>query len=128
MTQPTNFGLENHMGAGLWNRGNVILGFYGRWQGDTIHRVPGASLSGLKVDLGMLVSNDAIHYREPVRNFVMVPHGKESDWDSNAILQANAFANTDTQTLIWYSHWYTNRRDMIPSLPDELDELNTQKG
>ncbi len=90
LTQSTNLGLENHMGPGLWNRGNGILGFYGRWQGNTIHRIPGASLSGLKVDLGTIISNDAIHYREPVRNSVMAPHGKESDWDSNAILQANA--------------------------------------
>jgi hypothetical protein len=126
-TEPTNRGHENHMGAGLWNRGNVVVGFYGRWQGDTIQTQPGSSLSGLKVDLGMVISNDAIHYREPVRNFVMVPHGAATDWDSNAILEANAFANTDTQTLIWYSHWYTNRLDTIPALPAKLDELNTQK-
>jgi hypothetical protein len=126
-TAPTNLGQENHMGAGLWNRGNVILGFYGRWGGNTIHREGGSSLSGLKIDLGMIISNDAIHYREPVRNFVMVPHGGPDDWDSNAILQGNAFANTDTQTLIWYSHWYTNRPDIIPPLPAKLDEPNTRK-
>jgi hypothetical protein len=57
----------------------------------------------------------------------MVPHGAATDWDSNAILEANAFANTDTQTLIWYSHWYTNRLDTIPPLPAKLDEFNTQK-
>jgi len=43
-------------------------------------------------------SNDAIHYREPVRNALMVPHGGADDWDSEGIMQANGFANTDTQT------------------------------
>ena len=28
------------MGASLWNRGNVIVGIYGRWQGETINRDP----------------------------------------------------------------------------------------
>lgn len=127
LTKPTSFGQENHMGAGLWDRGNVVLGFYGRWHGDTIHKKPGSSLVGLKIDLGMIISNDAIHYREPVRNFVMVHHEDPDAWDSNAVLQANAFANTNTQTLIWYSHWYTNRPDTIPPLPTALDDVNTRK-
>jgi hypothetical protein len=127
VTEPTNFGQENHMGAGLWNRGNVMLGFYGRWYGDTIHVKPQSSLAGLKIDLGLIVSNDAIHYREPVRDFVMVHHGNADDWDSNAVLQTNAFANTDTQTLIWYSHWYTGRLDDIPPLPNVDDVRPTQR-
>ncbi len=119
----TSFGQENHMGAGLWNRGNVILGFYGRWHGDTISRdprQPHSPLRGLKIDLGLVVSNDAIHYREPVRNFVMVPLGPSDSWESNGLLQSNGFANTATETLIWYSHWYTSRPNEIPPLPETL--------
>jgi hypothetical protein len=128
--QPVTFGHEVHMGAGLWNRGNVILGFYGRWQGDTIQRdpqFPQTPLKGLKVDLGFVVSNDAIHYREPVRNFVMVRHGAEADWDSEATLQSNAFANTDTQTYIWYSAWDTSQSDIVPALPAPLTPRMIQK-
>src|SRR5262249_41919621 len=112
----TSFGQENHMGAGLWNRGNVILGFYGRWDGDTIGApsiTPQVPLMGLKMDLGLVVSNDAIHYREPVPNFIMVPHGSSQDWDTESILQANAFANTDTETLIWYSNWNTTMPSVL---------------
>jgi hypothetical protein len=124
---PTNFGYEGHMGAGLWDRGNVILGFNGLWQGDLIHKMPDSPLAGLKINLGLIISNDAIHYREPVPNFIMVPHGDPQDWDSNALLEANAFANTDTETLIWYSHWYTSRPNHVPPLPQQLDEANTSK-
>jgi hypothetical protein len=89
--------------------------------------VPPASLAGLKMDLGLIVSNDAIHYREPVRNFIEIPHGGPNDWDSESILQANAFANTDTETLIWYSHWFTSRPDTIPPLPEKLSEEHNKK-
>src|SRR6185312_6000726 len=123
-----HFGQEVHMGAGLWNRGNVILGYYGQWHGNTIKAKPhpenpflsasALGLEGLQIDLGMVISNDAIHYREPVRNFVAVHHGAEADWDYPAVLQSNGFANTETQTLIWYSHWNTGAPDVLPALPD----------
>lgn len=128
--EPTSYGQEVHMGAGLWNRGNVILGFYGRWHGNTIIRTPKTPetpLKGLKIDLGFVVSNDAVHYREPVRNFVMVPHGSPEDWDSEGVLQGNAFANTDTETYIWYSTWDTSRPNTIPPLPEKLSASLVQK-
>ncbi len=120
-------GQEMHMGAGLWNRGNVIIGLNGRWHGDSMKTPPNPTakltvdlLKGLKIDLGLLVSNDGIHYREPVRNFVAVAGGGEGKWDSEGVLQANAFANTATETYIWYSHWNTSNPSRLPSLPDPL--------
>ena len=62
------------------------------------------NIEGFKVNFGLVVSNDAIHYREPVRNFIFLPNTVPS-WPSEAILQGNAFANTDTETFIWYSDW-----------------------
>jgi hypothetical protein len=129
VSKPTHLGQEVHMGAGLWNRGNVILGLYGRWRGDTLPTPPDPSqrlsvdsLKGLKIDLGLVVSNDAIHYREPVRNFVMVRHGDSRAWDSEGVLQANAFANNGRETYIWYSHWNTSNPSHLPPLPDPLPE------
>lgn len=130
-TKPTTFGQETHMGAGIWNRGNVIVGLYGRWYGDTIitePKTPHSPLKGLKMDLGVVVSNDAIHYREPVRNFIAIPHGGPDDWDSESILQGNAFANTETETFIWYSHWYTSRPNVTPPLPETLSGVMIRKG
>ena len=46
-------GEENHMGAGLWNRGNVILGLYGQWHGPIIRPNPGERLAGLTIDLAL---------------------------------------------------------------------------
>jgi len=93
------------MGAGLWNRGNVILGLFGMWHGPNIQPKPGTHLMGLTMDLGFVISNDALHYREPVRRFVMVPRGEPGQWDSQCLLQGNAYYNSDTETFIWYSHW-----------------------
>ena len=117
---PIAKGQEVHMGAGLWNRGNVILGVYGRWYGDTITGKP-VRLGGLKMDLGLVISNDAIHYREPVRNFLFLEHGGESQWDSESLLQGNAFANVGDQTLIWYSHWFTSLTYPLPPLPAHVE-------
>lgn len=115
-----------HMGAGLWNRGNVVLGLYGRWYGDTVlDRAKGLSLEGLKMDLGFVMSNDGVHYREPVPDFVMIPHGGPADWDSEAILQAQAFHNTETHTYIWYSHWDTGVWP-IPPRPEPAPTIKPQ--
>ena len=120
-------GEQVHLGASVWNRGNVIIGLNGRWHGDSMKTPPNPTakltvdlLKGLKIDLGLLVSNDGIHYREPVRNFVAVAGGGEGKWDSEGVLQANAFANTATETYIWYSHWNTSNPSRLPSLPDPL--------
>jgi hypothetical protein len=106
-----SFGHELHMGASLWNRGNVVVGIYGRWQGEEINRDPEARKTmiyyDLKIELGLVVSNDAIHYREPIEDFTLVAPGEEGEWDSHGLLQGQAFHNTDTQTYIWYSDWYT---------------------
>ena len=107
-------GQETHLGAGLWNRGNIILGLYGRWYGDTVKGSKLNPLAGLKMDLGFIVSNDAIHYREPGPRFSMIVHGPEGAWDSEALLQATAYHNTDTETYIWYSHWNTSTPGPLP--------------
>jgi hypothetical protein len=96
------------MGAGLWNRGNVMIGLQGMWQ-DADQKPPkGESWNyGVRVDLGLVISNDGVHYREPVPSFKMIPRGNEGDWDDIAILQGHAFVNEGDKTMIWYSHWDT---------------------
>ena len=133
LPKPTNSGEENHMGAGQWNRGNVILGLNGRWHGHTIIAPPGDenlkddSLVGLTIDLGLVISNDAIHYREPVPGFIEIPHGAAADWDAYAVLEANAFANTDRETFIWYSNWNTSKSDAVPVASKPLSAAALQK-
>jgi hypothetical protein len=106
IAQPVK-GQQTHMGAGIWNRGNVLLGLYGQWQDAPQPPPKGAKshLLGTRIDLGFITSNDGVHWREPVPDHKMIARGKEDEWDSLALLQAHAFANVGEQTFIWYSHW-----------------------
>jgi hypothetical protein len=101
-------GQQTHMGAGMWNRGNVLLGLYGMWQdGPKEHPAGKSHLWGTHIDLGLIVSNDGMHFREPVPGFKVIERGKEGEWDHIALLQGHAFANVGDETFIWYSHWDT---------------------
>lgn len=106
IAQPAK-GQQTHMGAGVWNRGNVLLGLYGRWQ-DGPQPVPKGAKShllGTRVDLGFILSNDGIHWREPTPDHTVIARGGPDEWDRIALLQAHAFANVGDQTYLWYSHW-----------------------
>lgn len=110
LTNPPVTGQQSHLGVGLWNRGNVLVGLYGIWQDglQASERPKGAShLLGTRVDLGLILSNDGIHYREPVADFKIISRGKEGEWDDVALLQGHAFVNEGDRTMIWYSHWDT---------------------
>lgn len=100
------FSKQMHMGTSVWNRGNVIIGLHGLWQGLPSERKPDAKgLDGLKIDLGLCISNDGVHFHEPIPNFKFLEHGKDDEWDSVALLQGHAFVNVGDETYIWYSHW-----------------------
>ncbi|MFN0197801.1 MAG: alpha/beta hydrolase family protein [Planctomycetaceae bacterium] len=101
--KPTE-GQQGHMGFGLWNRGNVLVGLHGLWQDG-----PNAmgTARGATIDLGLGLSNDGIHFREPVPDFKVIPRGKPGEWDDVALLQGHAFVNVGDETYIWYSHWNT---------------------
>jgi len=108
LTHPPIAGQQTHMGAGFWNRGNVMIGLYGMWQNGPDEKPEGVGhLWGTRVDLGLIVSNDGIHYREPVTDFKVIPVGEKGAWDDIALLQGHAFVNHGDKTMIWYSHWDT---------------------
>jgi len=89
-----------HMGASLWNRGNVVLGIYGMWHGDESD-----DTLKLTMDLGLIVSHDAIHFREPTTDFALIPAKGEKDGVWPALMQGQAFANVKDKTYIWYGSW-----------------------
>lgn len=104
-----NRGPEVHLGAGLWNRGNVVLGFYGMWNGPV-----SGDRRMVYMDLGLVVSNDALHFREPVPDFAIV-EALEVGWrgaplddatvHSPALIQGQGFENIGNETLFWYAPW-----------------------
>jgi hypothetical protein len=95
---------EVHLGAGLWNRGNVILGVYGMWHGHG----PTGDRALASIDLGLVVSHDAMHYKEPLPGFRLVPAREQPErplgvWPS--LEQGQGMVNLGDQTLFWYGLW-----------------------
>jgi hypothetical protein len=94
---------EIHLGAGLWSRGNVILGIYGQWHGD-----PSGDRRRLLMDLGLAVSHDAIHFQEPIPNFRFIACREQPDSPLDvgpALMQGQGMENIGDRTLYWYSLW-----------------------
>ena len=106
-----------HLGAGLWNRGNVIIGFYGMWNGH-----PSNDRRMVTMDLGLVVSHDALHYREPIPNFPIVSAAEDSwkllpDGDQllnfPTLMQGQGFENIGDETLFWYAPWPEQKSDGV---------------
>ena len=86
-----------------------------QWHGDSSD-----DRNWLKMDLGLIVSSDGLHFREPVRDFRLVsgaelksagPDGAPlppSKWPQMRlpqVVQGQGFLNTSTETLVFYSGW-----------------------
>ena len=110
-------GEQIHLGAGMWNRGNVIIGFYGMWNG---HLSNDRRMTTM--DLGLAVSNDALHFREPIPNFPIVS-AAEDGWELPpyghqflnfpTLIQGQGFENIGEQTLFWFAPWPEQRSDGV---------------
>lgn len=101
-------GEQIHLGASLWNRGNVIVGLYGQWHGPANN-----DRRHVEMDLGLVVSNDALHYKEPVPDFKMVEAAEDGmnhlphpwNYKHSALAQGQGFENIGEETLFWYAPW-----------------------
>ena len=100
----TNTIEEVHLGAALINKGNVVLGIYGMW-----HGVPGGDRGYVTMDLGLVVSNDGMHFREPIPDYKIVPSFEEAEIPptkkSPSVAQGQGMANIGDKTLYWYESW-----------------------
>ena len=94
-----------HLGVGAASFGNVLVGLYGMWD------QRGWGVDGTTCDLGLVISNDGIHFREPVAGHVFIsrndsappPHPSK---DFPTILcQGNGILNVGDETLIYHSRW-----------------------
>jgi len=91
-------GKETHSPASIWNRGNVLLGLHGQWEGSP-------DVSARRMPLGLLISNDGLHFREPVPDFVFVPCGEDGEWDQRGLISGQAFEHVGDETYLWYGVW-----------------------
>jgi len=65
------------------------------------------------MDLGFLVSNDGIHFREPIADHAFIRHGADGEWDERGLIQGQGFENIGDRTFIYYGSWdisQTNKR------------------
>jgi hypothetical protein len=97
---PRNRGKQAHEGASVWHRGNVLLGLFGLFNGSPDD--DGTKREGHPMDLGLLISNDGIHFREPMPDYVLIPSGPAGTWDSKGLISGQGFENLDGETRIWY--------------------------
>ena len=95
---PEGEGEETHEGVSVWHRGNVLLGLYGLWHG-------APEWKDRTLDLGFLISNDGIHFREPVTDLVYLRRGEDGEWDQGGLIQGHGFENVGDKTYLWYGAW-----------------------
>jgi len=88
-------GEQTHEGVSVWNRGNVLIGTSGLWHG-------AKEWPDIRVDLGFNISNDGLHFREPMHNRVFIKRGADGDWDQGGVLQGQGFENVGDHTYIYY--------------------------
>ncbi len=103
-----------HLGVGASSFGNVAVGLYGIWHNPPVdeRRKKGWYGAGLiTCDLGLVVSNDGVSFREPVKNAVYIS-GEDSPVtpvpgikDPTILCQANGILNVGEQTLIYHGRW-----------------------
>jgi len=101
-------GEQTHEGISVWNRRNVLLGITGRWHG-------AREWKDITVDLGFVVSNDGLNFREPVHEWTFLPRGADGQWDQGGLLQGQGFENIGNETFIYYGAWDPRNRESTPA-------------
>jgi len=91
-------GEQTHEGISVWNRGNMLLGTYGRWHG-------AAEWKHTTIDLGFVMSNDGLYFREPKHEWTFIERGKDGAWDQGGLIQGQGFENIGEQTFVYYGTW-----------------------
>ena len=91
-------GEQTHEGISVWNRRNVLLGIVGLWHG-------AKEWKDISVDLGLVVSNDGLNFREPAHEWTFLRRGDDGAWDQGGVLQGQGFENVGDETFIYYGAW-----------------------
>ena len=117
-------GPQVHLGAGFWDRGNVLMGLYGQWNGpeqdeDRRH---------MRMNLGLVITHDGLHFAEPAADFKMIS-SKEENWTldsmgaSPRITQGQGFINHGDRTITYFGHWGKDGNKEIRAAVWQRDRL-----
>lgn len=116
---------EIHLGAALWNRGNVLVGIYGQWHGH-----PSGDRRWVTMDLGLAISHDALHYHEPIPGFRMIPAREQPEGARGiapALMQGQGMENFGDRTLYWYAPWRGTENSGVRMVSWGRDRLGVMK-
>lgn len=91
-------GEQSHEGISVWPRRNVLLGVSGVWHGNL-------QWSGVTIDLGFVISNDGVSFRNPAHEWIFIARGQDKEWDQGGLLQAQGFENVGDETRVYYGAW-----------------------
>jgi hypothetical protein len=91
-------GEQTHEGISVWNRRNLLLGVVGLWHG-------AKEWKDISIDLGFVISNDGLNFREPAHEWTFLKRGEDGTWDQGGLLQGQGFENIGEETLIYYGAW-----------------------
>ena len=108
-------GEQVHMGASVKTYRNVCVGICGQWHHPPIYDEEGGLVydgSLVSIDLGLVLSNDGLRYREPAPGFTFIKRDQELTWDrdlknnryeANILLLQGSIVNTEKLTHIYYA-------------------------
>ena len=106
-----------HLGVGAASYGNVAIGLYGLW-----HNMPGDNDSQkrwgwfgygkISCDLGLVISNDGLHFREPVKGRAYIASQDSpatpidgKPWPTILCQSGNGILNVGDETRIYFGRW-----------------------
>jgi len=90
-----NDGKQTHEGVSVWHRGNVLVGLTGIWNG-------AKTWPNVTIDLGLVISNDGLTFREPTNDPAFISRGPDGTWDQGGLMQGQGFENVGDKTYIYY--------------------------
>lgn len=97
-----------HLGVGAASFGNVCVGLYGMWH----HR---ENFHEIACDLGLVVSQDGLHFREPIKGHVYIATADSSATPLDGVVyptvlcQSNGILNVGDETRIYHGRWRNAR-------------------
>ena len=99
-----------HLGVGAYSYGNVLVGLYGLWHNR-------AAFGENSADFGLVLSNDGLHFREPVKGHVYLEAGEspatavQGQEYPTVLCQANGILNFGNETRIYHGRWRNARNE-----------------
>ena len=125
MSPKNNMAEEAHQGAMLWDRGNVVIGVYDMWHGN-----PLGAQELIDIDLGLVITNDGLHYTEPIPDFKLIPavYSPEVDlYPGKSLCHGHgpAMLNLGDETLMWYGGFVSGQVRLARWKKDRLGYFET---